>query len=156
MRPRNNQALDTTMTTCVQFNISFTMTVETADGGNALPPVLYSFLPPIVTPYAVYNGLQGVVTVSGRSTAYFSMDYPANVEAQKYPDACGDPTLAAVDVTYMSDGASVFMSQFATQLLPDAPLYNDINDAITLFLGAPLVSLAFGAPKLKVYKPARV
>ena len=144
------------MTACVQFNISFTMTVETNDGGDALPPVLYSMLPPIVAPYAIYNGLQGVVTVSGKSVAYFSIDYPANVEALKYPIACGDPTLAAVDVTYMSDGASVFMSQFATQLLSGDTLYNDINDAITSFLGTPLLSLSFGAPKLTVYKPAVV
>lgn len=132
------------------------MALETAEGGSALPPVLLSMLPPIATPYANFNGLQGVVSVSGNAPAYFSVDFPATVDALKYPVACGDPTVAAVDVTYMSDGASVFASQFGTYLLPAADLYDALNSAINSFMGAPVQVLSFTVPRLTIYKPAVV
>ena len=118
----------------------------------ALPPVLQSMLAPIIAGYAVCNGLPGAVTVAGKSVCYISIAYPSLVEGLKYPPACADPTLAPIDVTWMSDGASVFTAVFAAQLLVGAPLYLEVFAAIEAFMGVAPSVLTFTAPVLKVYK----
>ena len=137
--------------TCPQFSISFQMRVTTADGAVGIPPVLVSLLAPVIATYADFNGLQGVVTLVGRSVYYVSIAFPSTIETLKYPVACADSTTMLVDVRAMSDGAAVFTTAFAAYLLPDGALYTDVYDAITAFMGAAPLLLTFTTPALTLY-----
>jgi hypothetical protein len=137
---------------CPQFSISFQMRVTMPDGATGIPPVLVSLLAPVIAPYADFNGLQGVVTIVGRSVYYVSIDFPSTITTLKYPVACADSTTMLVDVRAMSDGAAVFTTAFAAYLAAyDGALYVDVNNAIDAFMGVEPATLVFTAPSLTLY-----
>jgi len=123
----------------------------TSSGLNVLTPLATTVVANALSPFAVLDGVQGVVRVSspgavaGGGFAYLvQIQFPMAVPGNPFPASCNHPDVL-VDVSYIYAGCAAFTASLALALATDGAAQVACSSAATTAMSES-VTLAFDAP----------